>query len=327
MRSEIVLGLDKGDEAKGKITYKLATRGDFTHCLRFNGGNNSGRTIYVDGQKVVNHVMPTGIVCKLKSIIGPGCVVNEKGFFQELENLTKIIPDAEQYIKIAHNAHVIQGKHIEEELSENRLGTTRKGIGPAYRDKYARTGIRAEDVKSFEPFLVDVYEELYGQSKVNVLCEGAQAIGLDVDWGDFPYVTSSHCGIGSAINSGISLTSIANIHGVIKAYSTYVGTKEYQEKDNEELKQMASLGKEYGSTTGRLRQTNYLDVPYIRKHASLNSVTTMHVNKMDILQEMDVWKIIDNNEIVDLKNEKSFIKYLQDNMPDIKDWRFYYSPE
>jgi len=326
MESELVIGLDNGDESKGKITYNLAKTGNFSHCLRFNGGNNSGRTIYVDGQKIVNHIIPTGIVCGIKSIIGPGCVINERLFFEELDNLSKHIPNARDNIIIAYNAHIVQDKHIEEEIIENKLGTTRKGIGPAYRDKHARTGIRAEDIKSFQPFLVDVFSEIYKED-ARVLCEGAQAMGLDIDHGDYPYVTSSHCGLGSVINNGIPMHSIKKVHGVIKAYSTYVGTKDFQDPDDEMLKKMAILGKEYGSTTGRLRKTNYLDIDLIKKHAIMNSVDRIHVNKMDILEELNCWKVIKDGKIIDLKSEENFTIFLSKQISFVTSWKFYYSPK
>lgn len=328
IEATILVDLFLGDNGKGKIAHHLAKLGQFNYFFRFNGGENSGRTIYIDGKKYISHLFPTGIVCGIKSIIGCGCVLNEKSFFRELEEVSKIIPNASELIKIAYNTHIVQDKHIEEELNEIKIGTTRKGIGPAYRDKYARTGIRAEQVSSLKPFLIDVYEEFYsGHQKINVLCEGVQGMGLDIDYCiDYPYCTSSHCGVGSVVNNGIPHTSIKSVEGVIKPYATYVGAKQFQDPDDSMLDKICELGSEYGSTTARKRKINYLDIDLIKKFANMTSSNVLHVNKMDILRELNCWKMFVNNKLINVGSEELFKEMLETHVG-VKDIRYYYSAE
>lgn len=322
----IVLGLQHGDEGKGKITLHHSRSDRFTHCFRFNGSSNAGHSVYLNGQKVITHIIPTGILFGLKGIIGPGCVLNEKMFFEELEDISKVIPNASELIRISFNTHIVSDEHIKEELTESKIGTTRRGVGPSYRDKYARIGKRAEQIKSFEPFIVDVFEELYQKQDISVLCEGAQAINLDIDWGDYPFVSSSHCGVGSVVNNGIPYTSIKSVEGVIKCYETYVGSKQFQDPNDPMLDKIGDLGQEFGATTGRRRQVNYIDLNRVNKAIRMNSVNILHINKMDILRELNCWKVILNNEIVKLKSEKTFKKVLKYNLG-IKNIKYYYSPE
>lgn len=323
----IVLGLAYGDEGKGKITLAHAKSGKYNRTLKFNGSNNAGHSIYHNDKLLITHSIPTGAILGIKSIIGPGCVVNEKSFFNELNELSKTIPDISSNVFIAHNAHIVQDKHIEEEQNENKIGTTRKGIGPAYRDKYARIGMRAEAIESFRPFLIDAYEEFHSkENNLSLLAEGAQAIGLDIDWTpDYPFCTSSHCGIGSVINNGVPYKSINNVEGVIKAYTTYVGSKDFQDPNDPMLDKIGDLGKEYGATTGRRRKVNYLDLDMIEKSINLNSVNILHVNKMDILQELNCWKMFNSGRLIDYQSEESFKLEINHKFPTVK-IKYYYSP-
>lgn len=335
MITDVILGGSLGDEGKGKVCAHLSASGRYSHVLRFNGGGNAGHSIYVKGQKVVTHMIPTGAVHGIRSIIGPGCVLNEVSFFKELEELSRINPNIKKCIGIAKNAHIVQEKHKEEELLENKIGTTKQGIGPAYRDKYARIGVRAEKVSSLKEFMVDMYEEFY-ESNLDavILCEGAQAFGLDIDWGEYPFVTSSHCGVGAVINNGIPHSSIRDVIAVVKAYDTYVGTKSFQNNGDAMLNKLGDLGMEYGATTGRRRQCNYLNIDMVKKMCDMNGVTQLIVNKVDILQQADCWKIMVGPEkiehgdnVVNFYTEQGFCEFIRASLPKIKSIVFSYSAE
>jgi adenylosuccinate synthase len=206
MLADIVVDLQYGDSGKGKITHHLCKSGDYTHVLRYNGGCNAGHTIYHEGKKFVTHHIPAGVFFGIKSIIGSGCVVNPVQFFSEIEELEANGIKTKGLIFIAKNAHVITAAHLEEDSTDKVIGTTKQGNGPAYRDKYARTGLLAKDIPSFEPYLVDLFEEFHNaETPPRILCEGAQGFGLDIDHGDYPYVTSSHCTTAGALLNAILL--------------------------------------------------------------------------------------------------------------------------
>jgi len=306
IQADVVLGLVYGDEAKMKIAGHLIKNGQYTHTMRTSGGENAGHTIYLDGKKVVTHMVPVGALFGIPSIVGSRCVVNVKSFSKELADLAGFCPGASEYVKIAYNTHIVKDEHIEEELRESKIGTTRKGIGPAYRDKYARTGIRAEDIPEFKDICVDLYDELSANG-AEVLCEGAQGTWLDIDLGDYPYVTSSNCGVGAIINNGIPHKSIRKVYGACKCYDTYVGARKFQDESDETLRKIGEVGAEYGATTGRLRQVNYLNLRKLKKAAVLNGVDQIVMSKMDILREINVWKVIEGNgDKISFDSEESF---------------------
>ena len=307
MKADVVVGLQYGDEAKGKVSHLLCKNRNYTHTMRFNGGCNAGHTVYHEKKKYITHHLPVGVFYNIKSIIGSGCVVNLEQFFKELNELRVVNSQIEDVVKIAKNTHIITPEHIKEELQEGRLGTTKRGNGPAYRDKYNRSGMRAESHPELQKYLIDIIEEL--NKKINkkrfdtyLLCEGAQAFGIDIDWGDYPYVTSSHCTVAGALLNGIMPQTLNEIWGVAKIYETYVGTKKFQ--PNEKIfEQIAQLGEEYGATTGRLRQCNWLNWNTLERAILANGVTNLVFNKMDVLREINVWKIIHNGEIRDFNTE------------------------
>lgn len=318
VKADAIIGMNFGDEGKAKVVNTILSEGNYTHCLRFNGGSNAGHTVYINGEKVVTHCIPTGVLQGVKSIIGTGCVLNVKKFFDEMEYLSKWVPNIEDLVKIAYNCHIVKNRHIEEENREIKIGTTKQGIGPAYREKYNRTGHRAEDVDSLKRFITDPYHEFYHNEKpVRILCEGAQAFYLDIDWGFYPYCTSSHCGVGSIINNGISYKDINNIIGVSKCYETYVGAGSFQDLSDKALDRIGEVGQEFGATTGRKRQTNYLNCKRLIKSCKLNGASLVIMNKLDILREVGVWKLFDmENNLIDLDNEDSFKEYVRQCIPD-----------
>ena len=308
--ADVIVDLQQGDSGKGKIANYLAQNGEYTHVVRYNGSNNAGHTIYLNGEKVVTHAIPVGVLHEIKSIIGPGCVLNVKHFFEELSDLEQSSIFVRDLVKIAHNTHIITDKHLEEDGQDYRIGTTRRGNGPAYRDKYSRVGTRASEVPELKHYLVDVYQEFHDPGKVcRILFEGAQGFYLDVDWGDYPYVTSSHCTVGSAVMNGVPPQKIRRVYGAAKIYETYVGSKKF-EPDDTVFARIRNMGNEYGATTGRPRQCNWLDVDRLVKAARVNGVTDLIMSKVDVLRELETWKLYSEGEVVSFDTEESIMNFL-----------------
>jgi len=312
--ADVIVDLQYGDCAKGKVAHDLLKNGEYTHTLRYNGGCNAGHTIFHEGKKFVTHHLPAGLFFGVRSIIGPGCVLDPEQFFREIAQLEAGGISTEGKIFVAGNTHIITRAHKEEDGRDKKIGTTKSGNGPAYQDKYARTGIRAESVPELEPYLIDLYQELHGNDSV-VLCEGAQGFGLDIDWGDYPYVTSSHCTVGGAIQNGIPPQAIRNVWGVAKIYETYVGKKEF-EPDDPIFARIREAGEEYGATTGRPRQCqcNWLNWNLLQQAVGVNGVTHIVFNKMDVLREIGVWRILVDGKEVSFLNEEGIKKFLIENL-------------
>ena len=306
MIADIVVDLQYGDCGKGKIAHALCKEKNYTHVIRYNGGCNAGHTIYHEGKKFVTHHIPCGIFFGIKSIIGPGCVVHVDTFLKEIEELEKSGIKARDMVKIASNTHLITDFHRLEDSKDTKIGTTKRGNGPAYRDKYARKGVRAIEDPRLEPFIINLYHELYENEefeKIEILFEGAQGFGLDPDWGDYPYVTSSHCTVGSAILNGVPPKCIRDVWGVAKIYETYVGAKDFEGPD-EIFDDIRELGEEYGATTGRARQINWLDFDMLKMASRINGVTKLVVNKMDILEELNAWCLYDGPRLYEFKKRE-----------------------
>lgn len=286
---DIIFGASWGDEGKGKISSKLAQNYDYV--CRFNGGSNAGHTFYVDGKKVVTHIVPSGICYGKKSIIGPNCVVNVDDFFKEVDALKEQGFDT-SLIKVSPKAHIVSHQHIEEDKHKysDWLGTTSKGIGTCLSDKVLRTGVRAIDVFP-SAWLWD--EKLEGK----ILCEGAQSLWLDINYGNYPYVTSSECLPYVACSLGFSPKKIRNIIAVAKMYDTRSGIDPYFDLQNEETDLIVELGEEYGSTTGRKRSVKWLNLNKLRQAIEISGSTHLYLNKGDILEKSQIYKMIIDNEI------------------------------
>ena len=312
MKLDVVLGLSYGDEGKGKICHSLLKNGLYTHVIRFNGGGNAGHTIYHEGKKMATHLIPSGVFFGVKSIVGPGCVVDVNNFFKELSYLKENGIDTEGLVYVAKNAHIVQSSHIEEDGKDTDIGTTKTGNGPCYKDKYSRIGIRAESVEALKPYLIDMYEEFYSQnnSSFAVLAEGAQAFGLDIDWGDYPYVTSSHCSVGSVLLNGFNYKQLRNVYGVIKAYDTYDGKKDFQPK-GEIFERIVEEGQEYGVTIYRKRKVNWLDWNLVLRSARMNGVTSIIMNKVDILTKLGAWAVRYNDQLINFESELKFTNWVK----------------
>ncbi len=337
---DVVLGSFYGDEGKGKIIDYLGLHADV--ALRATGGNNAGHSIEVDNEKYVFHLIPSGILNKgTLAIIGNGVVIDPKVLISEIENLKEKGKDVSK-LRISTKAHVIFPYHIEMDkmLEENRgskkIGTTARGIGPCYCDKYERCGIRVEDLysKKFKELLKtnvenknrifklynhetvsfeEIYKEYLEYAKYlkeyvcdttilihdlikqgkKIICEGAQATLLDIDFGSYPYVTSSNPTIGGIITgSGINAHDIGEVYGVMKAYSSRVGAGPYvTEEDNATGDLIRELGHEYGATTKRPRRCGYLDLVALKYAVLVNGITALCMNHLDTVGKLDKIKL------------------------------------
>ena len=237
--------------------------------------------------------------------------------------------DVENKIFIAKNVHIIQENHLEEDSKDTSIGTTRTGNGPCYRDKYSRTGQRAQDYSILSPYLIDMYPELHFNDKpVIALFEGAQGFSLDVDWGDYPYVTSSHCTTAGALLNGLSHKNIRHVYGVAKAYETYVGTKQFQ-PPMDIFNRLQEVGEEFGATTGRKRQCNWMNLATLKKACDINGVDRLVINKMDILEKVKEWKLQvgakENSAFFVFPTQKEFCEYIENYLEDVE-IKFSYSP-
>ena len=318
MIADIVVDLQYGDCGKGKVTHALCRQNDYTHVIRYNGGCNAGHTIYHEGKKFITHHIPCGVFFGVRSVIGPGCVVSLKQLFKEIKELEDGGINASKYLKIASNAHIITDFHLAEDNKDTKIGTTKRGNGPAYRDKYARKGVRAMQCSELAPFVIDMYTELHNNpefDRVEALFEGAQGFGLDVDWGDYPYVTSSHCTTAGALLNGVPPKSVRDVWGVAKIYETYVGAKDFQGTD-EVFELIREAGDEYGATTGRPRQVNWLDFDLLKMAIDINGVNKMVVNKMDVLDEVQKWCLYSGLSMYEFETRQDIEHWLLDSLED-----------
>lgn len=325
---DICCGLCWGDEAKGKIVSQLSKSHNYDFVCRWAGGSNAGHTIYLNKQKYKTHLIPSGVFYGITSVIGPDCVVNKVKFKQEIDYLRENGFNTE-LIKISPKCHIITDEHIQEDIKKySSQGTTANGIAPCYRDKYARKGLLVKNDSFFDDYLWD--EKLYG----NVLCEGAQGVWLDINYGSYPYITSSTTLPYGACSLGFSPKLIKTIYGACKIYDTRVGTDpEFPEDllNNESLMLLAKYGNEYGTTTGRPRKTQWLNMDRLIKSINISGTTVVIVSKVDVVQALNMFNIIKNNTIVTFSSLEVMKSYIIDeikkNCPDVEDIFFSNDPE
>ena len=313
--ADVIVDLQAGDTGKGKVAHAIAK--DYDLVVRYNGGANAGHTVYHDGQKVVTHQVPIGVLFGIPSIIGLGCVVNIPKLIEEIRMLKSQGIYTDGLVMVDKRAHIVTEAHLEEDGLDTKIGTTRQGIGPAYRDKYFRKGQRIGDIDTsmYTDFkVIDLYEYLHNSSMwFRVLCEGAQGFQIDIDWGDYPYVTSSHCTVGSAILNGIPPQKIETIFGIMKAYETYSGFKtHFQDESDPDLEKIQEVGGEFGATTGRKRKVRWLDLDGVIKAININGVTNLIINKADILQEVNVFKYVYQNTLCECSSLDEFMGEIND---------------
>ena len=305
---DICFGCSWGDEGKGKIVAQLAKSGDYDFVCRWAGGNNAGHTVYLNGNKYKTHLIPSGVFYGINSIIGPGCVININSFFEEIKYLKKNGFNTD-LIKISPKTHVVEESHIiEDKAHYGYQGTTTRGIAPCYRDKYGRVGKRVGYFDEFRDYLWD--EKLHG----NILCEGAQGMWLDIDHGNYPYVTSSTTLPYGSCSLGFPPQLINKIFGACKIYDTRVGTDpNFPEDlmDDDELLNLAINGDEYGVSTGRLRKTNWLNVDKLIMAINMSGTTDLVISKVDVLEEYGLFKLYYKNKLhifSNIDNMKTFIE-------------------
>lgn len=313
--ADAIVDLQAGDTGKGKVAHAIAK--DYDLVIRYNGGANAGHTVYHNGQKVVTHQVPIGVLFGIPSIIGLGCVVNIPKLIEEIRMLKSQGIYTDGLVMVDKRAHIVTETHLEEDGFDTKIGTTRQGIGPAYRDKYFRKGQRVGDIDTsmYTDFkVIDLYEYLHNSTmSLGVLCEGAQGFQIDIDWGDYPYVTSSHCTIGSAILNGIPPQKIDTIFGIMKAYETYSGFKTtFQDENDPILEKIQEAGGEFGATTGRKRKVRWLNLDGVIKAININGVTNLIINKADILQEVNVFKYVYQDVLHECSSLDEFMGEIED---------------
>jgi adenylosuccinate synthase len=345
MKVDVILGLQWGDEGKGKLVDFITPKYDIV--ARFQGGANAGHTLIFDNKKYVLHLIPSGIFREgCINIIGSGVVIDPIALVEEIKTLESIGVDVRSKLKISKRAHLILPTHRfldkASELTKGsaKIGSTLKGIGPAYMDKTGRNGLRVGDIDNN---IVDKYESLLKKhyeilkSSVNfekidinhypsenlkwfesieylksfefidseyyinkaigerktVLAEGAQGSLLDIDYGTYPFVTSSNTTISGVISGlGVPPSSIGSVTGIFKAYTTRVGSGPFPtELDNEIGEKMRTIGQEFGATTGRARRCGWLDLPALKYACMINGVTELNIMKLDILSHFETIKI------------------------------------
>jgi len=349
MKADVLLGLQWGDEGKGKVVDYLAPK--YNVVARFQGGPNAGHTLEFDGHKHVLHQIPSGIFRnQIKNIIGNGVVLDPVIFKKEIEGLADFNIDFKQNLYLSKKTQLILPSHklldaaYEKAKGKDKIGSTLKGIGPSYQDKIARNGLRVGDILApgFEERyrnlvkkhqrILDHYEFEYDLSVVEapffeaieflrgfnlinseylinksiesnetILAEGAQGSLLDIDFGSYPYVTSSNTmTAGACTGLGVAPKNIGEVFGIFKAYCTRVGGGPFPtELFDETGKAIQDEGHEYGATTGRPRRCGWLDLPALKYAIMINGVTQLFMMKADVLSILDEIKVCTKYRLAD----------------------------
>ena len=356
--SLILVGTQWGDEGKGKIVDYFSEK--FSAVCRFQGGHNAGHTIYNDKKKFVLHLIPSGIFYDhVSCFIGQGVILSLDSLLEEVETIESKGINLDGKLRISRYCSLLLPVHAKidqlREDNKNKIGTTRRGIGPAYEDKTARRSIKAfdleddslledklknlldyynfqiENIHKAEKFnyqevfdnlketysktskffgdVTDSLEEIYEKGN-HILYEGAQGTLLDVDYGTYPYVTSSNTLATSVgVGSGFPKSIYADVLGIVKAYTTRVGEGPFPTELHDEYgEKIAKIGNEFGATTGRPRRCGWLDLVALKYSAKLNNLTNLCVTKLDVLDSFSEIKVCDeyeiDNEIVQYKSRQ-----------------------
>ncbi|MDR0437614.1 MAG: adenylosuccinate synthase [Bacteroidales bacterium] len=369
---DVILGLQWGDEGKGKIVDALAPNYDI--IARFQGGPNAGHTLEFDGHKYVLHTIPSGIFHNhITNVIGNGVLIDAHIFMKEIAMIRANGYEPSKNLKISQKAHLILPTHrmmdaaLEQFKGKEKIGSTLKGIGPTYTDKTARHGLRLGDsldsnfktryealkathIKQFESLnfdwknykieqlSLDEYEQKWfsaleeikkfdiisseyfinqalNEGK-NVLAEGAQGTLLDVDFGSYPFVTSSNTTTaGVCTGLGVAPNKIGKVYGVFKAYCTRVGSGPFPTELHDEIgEKLRKNGNEFGSTTGRPRRCGWLDLPALNYAIMINGVTNLIVTKIDVLNDFSTIELAETYAV----NGQKTVEFPSINLDDIK---------
>ncbi len=341
MKVDVLLGLQWGDEGKGKVVDVLTPK--YNVIARFQGGPNAGHTLEFDGIKHVLHTIPSGIFHKDKAnVVGNGVVIDPVIFKKEIDALVAMGVDVKKSLQISRKAHLILPTHrmldaaSEQAKGNQKIGSTLKGIGPTYMDKTGRNGLRVGDIES--PEFQNKYETLKGKhddllsryafeydvtemetawfegiellrsltlidsehfinnaSKNNqsILAEGAQGTLLDIDFGSYPFVTSSNTiTAGACTGLGIAPNNIGEVYGIFKAYCTRVGSGPFPtELFDETGEELRKVGHEFGATTGRPRRCGWIDLPALKYAIMINGVTQLIMTKADVMSNFETIKV------------------------------------
>jgi adenylosuccinate synthase len=373
-KADVLLGLQWGDEGKGKIVDVLTPVYDI--IARFQGGPNAGHTLEFNGIKHVLHTIPSGIFHPTAiNIVGNGVVIDPVIFKKEIDALKSMGVEVKTKLLLSKRAHLILPTHrlidaaSEAAKGKNKIGSTLKGIGPTYMDKTGRNGLRVGDIETLEfkdkyQALVEKHKQLLSfynydynlqeleptwfaaveelkqlqliesehylntamQAGKKVLAEGAQGSLLDVDFGSYPFVTSSNTICAGACNGlGIAPNRIGNVIGIFKAYCTRVGSGPFPTELNDSTgEKIRQLGREFGSTTGRARRTGWLDIPALKYAIMVNGVTELMMMKADVLSEFETLQVCThytyNGQVIDYLPYNINPEYLQPVYVDVKGW-------
>jgi adenylosuccinate synthase len=339
MSNVVIVGTQWGDEGKGKITNSLASCAEMV--VRFQGGSNAGHTVSVSGEPVVFHLLPSGIsVPGVRCALGPGVVIDPEALVEEIDAVRKKGIEVGENLLVDIGAHMVMPYHKAQEAAEERrragdaIGTTGRGIGPAYADRYSREGLtigllaNRDDLRSalerVLPRKNELLGKLYGAEPIdagrllerlqtaaarivphladtpplirdalrsgsNVIFEGAQGTLLDIAFGTYPYVTSSHTtAAGVACGTGVPPSMIGEVVGIAKAYVTRVGAGPFPtEASDAEAEVLRRRGQEMGATTGRPRRCGWLDLVALKYSIDLNGICRLIVTKLDVLDTFD----------------------------------------
>ena len=375
---DVVIGCFYGDEGKGKVIDYLATNADI--AVRATGGDNAGHTIEANGVKYAMRLIPSGILSgHTIGVIGNGVVMNPEVLLGEIANLKAHGYDIDNHLKISDKTHVILPYHpmldraLEKARKASKIGTTCRGIGPTYCDKYERAGLRVEDLyadnfkshleelvesrkallkfydpedttideklnfenvyktyceyaEQLKPYVCDTVTYLHKalEEDKRVIVEGAQATLLDIDFGSYPYVTSSNPTIGGIITgTGLSASDIGNVYGIIKAYSSRVGEGPFvTELLDETGDRIRDLGHEYGTVSGRPRRCGWLDLVTLKYAKRLNGLTGISVNHLDTIGKFDMIKVCVAYDCNGVQTEdfSTNLKFLQSCKPVYKEF-------
>ena len=348
MSKTVLIGSQWGDEGKGKIIDVLTANADWV--VRYQGGNNAGHTVEIGDQKYVLHLTPSGILREeCKCVIGNGLVVDIIGLMGELKELVERGIKLEDRLFISDRAHIVLPYHKELDGAKEgsrqegeKIGTTKRGIGPAYMDKADRTGLRLGDILEADfldmvktqatakneilvdmgvepldigqlqaqiqeaadylrPFICDTIPLLHEavQNNDEILFEGAQGVMLDVDFGTYPFVTSSSTGAGGApAGSGIPPNAIDRVVGIVKAYTTRVGEGPFPTELHDDMgAHIAKVGHEFGATTGRPRRCGWFDAVIARYSAMVGGINEWALMKLDVLDDVETIKVCVGYEV------------------------------